>query len=159
MLQVIKIGKNRFTLLASRLPCVCSIRLFCFRYRWMLVGTVWTQSYLRGRRQPIRLSLSWRLRGYCLYRLAVHYVTYTASSATIFRLIICRNASVYDVIGCLINSTDVNECASSSTNDCVHGSCVNVPGTYTCDCEPGHNGPLCDKGFYTIDGSISFCLR
>ena len=37
-----------------------------------------------------------------------------------------------NVVPCI----DINECSSSSTNGCQH-SCVNIPGSYACQCNSG----------------------
>ena len=37
-------------------------------------------------------------------------------------------------------STDIDEC---EFNECVHGTCQNKIGFYTCDCETGYEGELC----------------
>lgn len=39
-------------------------------------------------------------------------------------------------------SIDIDECQLRTT-DCGYGRCVNLNGTYTCDCEPGHCGYNC----------------
>ena len=36
----------------------------------------------------------------------------------------------------------MNECDSPP---CVHGTCENLPGTYSCDCEDGYEGQDCDE--------------
>ena len=41
---------------------------------------------------------------------------------------------------------DFNECADDSTNDCDQGSCVNTAGDYSCDCNAGYTGRLCETG-------------
>ena len=40
--------------------------------------------------------------------------------------------------------TDINECVK---NPCKNGAeCVNLPGTYRCDCESGYTGKHCETG-------------
>jgi MYXO-CTERM domain-containing protein len=41
-------------------------------------------------------------------------------------------------VGGFDSCVDVNECLTSSSNPCVHGSCVNIPkgGGYSCNCDP-----------------------
>lgn len=39
---------------------------------------------------------------------------------------------------------DVNEC--EDINPCVHGSCTNNDGGYSCNCESGWTGQNCDEG-------------
>ena len=34
-------------------------------------------------------------------------------------------------------TTDADECANSSTNDCTQ-QCINTPGSYECDCYDGY---------------------
>jgi hypothetical protein len=38
---------------------------------------------------------------------------------------------------------DIDECLASP---CFNGTCVNNPGSYTCDCYPGFQGKLCNQG-------------
>ena len=40
--------------------------------------------------------------------------------------------------------TDINEC---SNNPCKNGAtCVNLQGSYRCDCKSGYNGNNCENG-------------
>ena len=40
--------------------------------------------------------------------------------------------------------TDINECAN---NPCKNGAaCVNLPGSYHCDCKSGYTGNNCETG-------------
>ena len=42
--------------------------------------------------------------------------------------------------------TDEDECILSP---CFHGGlCVNLPGSYKCNCTAGWQGPLCDSGMH-----------
>ena len=47
-----------------------------------------------------------------------------------------------------IDTLDIDECASASTNDCdkVNGVCTNTPGSYECSCKTGWkgNGKVCE---------------
>ena len=38
----------------------------------------------------------------------------------------------------IILRIDIDECASSTTNDCQQ-KCINTPGDYTCSCYPGYD--------------------
>lgn len=49
--------------------------------------------------------------------------------------------------------TDEDECILSP---CFHGGlCVNLPGSYKCNCTAGWQGPLCDSGMHN-DKKIPF---
>ena len=53
---------------------------------------------------------------------------------------LAANGNVY-IVACniyiLYICTDINECISSSTNDCTQ-QCINTPGSYECDCFDGY---------------------
>ena len=55
----------------------------------------------------------------------------------------CRQSSAVFLL-----SADIDVCASPTTNNCVHGTCVSSAGsgTYTCDCDSGYTGQFCDTG-------------
>ena len=65
------------------------------------------------------------------------------------------NFSVYD---------PVDECVS---NPCVGGKCVNLVGSYRCDCDPGKTGVNCDESRYKENQyffkqkifTLNFCLN
>jgi len=38
--------------------------------------------------------------------------------------------------------TDIDDCKS---HECVHGTCKDGVNNYTCDCQPGYEGEMCDK--------------
>ena len=43
-------------------------------------------------------------------------------------------------------SSDIDECENATLFDCQeHSTCVNLDGSYTCDCDPGYmkQGDLC----------------
>ena len=48
---------------------------------------------------------------------------------------------------------DIDECASSSTNDCdpSTGQCVDIEGDYECDCADGY-GPLAGSDGHSCTG-------
>jgi len=38
---------------------------------------------------------------------------------------------------------DINECLSTP---CVHGTCINEPNSWSCNCEDGYTGQSCETG-------------
>ena len=52
---------------------------------------------------------------------------------------------------------DINECVTS--NPCQNGArCMNMFGTYACECTLGWMGKDCDQGIYTMDNILLNCL-
>ncbi|CAH1773909.1 unnamed protein product, partial [Owenia fusiformis] len=47
----------------------------------------------------------------------------------------------------------VDECTVSA--NCVHGTCSNTDGGYTCTCENGYTGTQCDTDVNRADGSTA----
>jgi hypothetical protein len=47
-----------------------------------------------------------------------------------------KNVSCY-------NSADIDECVS---NGCVHGPCNDLVDGYSCTCDSGYTGEMCDQG-------------
>lgn len=52
---------------------------------------------------------------------------------------------------------DIDEC-TAGTDNCVNGDCVNSQGSYTCSCNPGWSGMLCDTGKITSFKAV-LCLN
>ena len=44
---------------------------------------------------------------------------------------------------------DVDEC-HEQIHACVHGSCNNTDGNYTCNCQDGYEGQCCDQGWFIV---------
>ncbi|XP_074657168.1 uncharacterized protein LOC141910333 [Tubulanus polymorphus] len=59
---------------------------------------------------------------------------------------VCTCPSGYKGTVC---ESDINEC-ENELNRCVHGNCVNTPGSYTCTCSPGWSGIFCQEGTLQI---------
>ena len=49
-----------------------------------------------------------------------------------------------DVVFCCYSPEDIDECSSDPCEN--GGSCVDQPGQYTCLCEKGFDGDLCEEG-------------
>ena len=43
---------------------------------------------------------------------------------------------------------DTNECDNSPCGP--NGDCLNTQGSFTCNCQPGYEGQLCDTGKYLL---------
>ena len=56
------------------------------------------------------------------------------------------------------SETDVNECNSAPCRN--GGTCTDLPGGFTCQCESGWEGPVCDQGklFYDIHCIFSYII-
>ena len=57
---------------------------------------------------------------------------------SIFKILNIENVSGYSGPNCEI---DINEC---EPDPCVHGSCTDLTAAFSCDCEQGWEGRLCD---------------
>jgi len=54
---------------------------------------------------------------------------------------------------------DIDECTDVTLpHMCDNGDCVNTEGSYTCDCDPGWDGDLCDIGKY-FKPILLLCIR
>ncbi|XP_077996405.1 IgGFc-binding protein-like [Glandiceps talaboti] len=51
-------------------------------------------------------------------------------------------------------TVDVNECITGDHTCLNGGTCVNSPGTYTCDCAPGFSGDKCETEVDVCDNSL-----
>ncbi|CAD5115618.1 DgyrCDS4573 [Dimorphilus gyrociliatus] len=54
----------------------------------------------------------------------------------------CQCQKGYEGTSC---ERDTDECSSLDSNLCLHGQCVNVPGSYACLCDDGFHGPTCSN--------------
>lgn len=57
-------------------------------------------------------------------------------------------------------STDIDECTDGQALCYNGGSCVNLEGSYRCDCINGWTGKSCDEGisFMSINGVFRLCF-
>jgi hypothetical protein len=60
--------------------------------------------------------------------------------------------TLYDTDGSMYCS-DVDECEKRTDSCDIHATCVNIPGSYTCNCNPGYSG----DGFVCV--SIDECAK
>lgn len=70
----------------------------------------------------------------------VHVILDTPYTVMVEHAMVSANCIDVSFLNCLINSLsgiDINECASSTSNDCEH-RCTNTLGSYSCSCNSGY---------------------